>query len=85
MNETLVDYNDCNNAPFSNENILQAINIVIAEEELYTHNVAVDTLFQSPDTQEDNVKAILTSKSQNNLDALAETMKLLTINEAWIL
>ena len=78
MYETLVDYNDCNNAPFSNDNIWQAKHIFIAEEESYAHNVTADTFCQSTVTQED----ILTGESQNNSDGLAETVKGLTINEA---
>ena len=31
MLEALVDYDDCNNAPLSNENILQEVSRVMAE------------------------------------------------------
>ena len=56
MLETLVDYNDCNNAPLSNENILQSINTIVTEteeeerdDECNTNNVTMNTLFhQSP-------------------------------------
>ena len=33
MLETLVDYNDCNNAPFSNKNIRQAVSTIMLETE----------------------------------------------------
>ena len=45
----------------------------------------MDTFLQPPvttDTQEENANAILTSKRLNNLDALEEPLKLLTINDA---
>ena len=90
--ETLVDYNDRNNAPFSNEKLQQAISKVMAETEaeerniiLYAHNVNMDNFCQSPvttNTQRDNANAILTSERINNSDALAETLKRLTINNA---
>ena len=90
--ETLVDYNDLNDATFSNEKIWQAIHKYIAEEEsdshnitLDAHNVTMDTFSQTPvtpNTQRENEKTILTSEKQNNLYALAETLKVLTINDS---
>ena len=78
--------------PFSNKNIRKAIHKVIAEEEtdgrninLDAHNVTADNLRQTlvtPNMQGDNKNAILTSKRLNNSDALAETLKGLTINNA---
>ena len=57
MLETLVDYNDHNNATFSNENIRQAISTVMEEREEEEHdiisdanNVTIDTFYQSPVT-----------------------------------
>ena len=74
----------------SNENIRQAIRKFIAEEEaddrnknLDAHNVTVDTFYQTPvttNTQGENGNLILTSETLNNSDALAETLKRLTIN-----
>ena len=58
---------------------------VISEEEADAHNVTVDTFCQmpvTPNTQGENYNAILTSERLNNSDALAETLKVLTINEA---
>ena len=88
MLETLFDYNDCNNAPFSNENLRQAISTVKAENEAEeskiisdANNVTMNTFCQSSvttNTQGDNKNAILTSERLNNLDALAETLKVLT-------
>ena len=54
--EALVHYNDCNNAPLSNEKILQAVRRVMAEteeeerdSELNANNVTMDNFFiQSP-------------------------------------
>ena len=54
MYEPPVDYNDRNDAPFSNENIWQAVRKVMAGEEadarnitLDAHNVTVDTFCQT--------------------------------------
>ena len=53
--ETLLDFNVRNDAPFSNENIRQAIRKFIGEEEgdccnltSDFHNVTADTFFQTP-------------------------------------
>ena len=42
MLETLFDYNDCNNAPFSNENLRQAISTVKAENEAEESKIISD-------------------------------------------
>ena len=47
---TIMDCNVSNGAPFSNENIRDAINRVIVEEELEAHNLTVDTFSQTPVT-----------------------------------
>ena len=50
-----------------------------------SHNVTADTFCQAPvtpNTQGENANEILTSERLNNLDALAETLKGLIINEA---
>ena len=88
--ETLVDYNDRNNAPFSNEKIKQEMCKVMADEEAYArniisdaHNVTVDTLCQTPvtpNTQGDNENSILTSERLNNSNSLSETLRVLKIN-----
>ena len=85
MYETLVEYNDRKDAPFSNEKIKQAILQVIAEEEADPNNVTVGTFCQTPvmpNTQGDNESPILTSERLNNSDALAETLRVLTVNDA---
>ena len=82
---TRTDYNDCNGAPFSNENIRDAIYIVNAEEESEAHNLCIDAFCRSPvitNTQGENENVILTSERINKSDALAETLKVLTINDA---
>ena len=48
---TITDCNDCNGAPLSNEKILDSIHKVIVEEEVDAHNITVDTLSQTPNTQ----------------------------------
>ena len=68
MYETLVDYNDRNDAPFSNENIWQAIRKIMADKEvdsrnttLDAHNVTVDIFCQTPvtpNTQGENQNSI---------------------------
>ena len=81
---TITDWNDQNGASLYNENILDAICRVIVEEEVEAHNVTVDTFSQTPvtpNTQVTNEKTILTSEKRNNLEALAETLKGLTIKD----
>ena len=68
-----------------NQNIIDAINRVIVEEEADVHNFTVDTFSQTPvtpNTKVENENTILTSEKQNNSYALAETLKGLTINNA---
>ena len=90
--ETLVYYNDRNNAPFSNENIRQAIRKIMAGKEmdacnitLDSHSVTVDILWKTIvilNTQGENENVILTRERLNNSDALVEILKGLTINNA---
>ena len=82
IHETIIDYNDDNGAPLSNENIQDAIHKVIEEKELDAHNITLDahnetsdTFSQTSNTQRDNKNAILTSENIDKLDALAETVK----------
>ena len=52
---------------------------------LDAHNITVDTFWQTPvttNTQGENENAILTSERLNNSGTLAETLKVLTINNA---
>ena len=75
-----------------NEELQQAIGKAMAETEAEerniifdAQNVTMDTFCQYPvttSTQGDNVNTILTSKKLNNSDALAETLKGLTIKDA---
>ena len=81
MLETLVDYNNRNNAPLSNDKLWQAISTVMEkmeEEErnfiLDSNNLNMDTFCQFPvttNTQGDNANAVFTSERQNTLDVLA--------------
>ena len=69
----------------SHENIWYAILRFIVEEKSEAHNVTVDNLCQTPvtpNTQGKNANTILTSEMLNNSDALAETLKILIINDA---
>ena len=82
---TITYCNYCNGATFLNDNIQYAIHRVIVEEEADAHNITVDTFSQTPitpNTQGKNKNMILTSKKQNNSDALEKTIKGLTINNA---
>ena len=85
--EALIDYNNRNDAPFSNENIQDSIHKVIAEEELDANNINLDacnvtedTFSQTSNTQRDNANAILTSEKLDKSDDLVETLKELTFN-----
>ena len=89
MYDTIINYNDRNDAPFSNEKTQQAIHEVIVEEEFYAHNITfddhnvnADTFSQTTNTQRDNPNTILTSEKLDKLDALSETLNKLTINDA---
>ena len=58
---------------------------MIVEEETEAHNITMDIFCLSPvtpNTQGENENALLTSEITNNSDALAETLKVLTINNA---
>ena len=48
----------------------------------YAHNVTVDTFCLTSNTQRDNENTILTSENLDKSDALAEKLKVLTINGA---
>ena len=89
--ETLVDYNEHNNAQLSNEKLQHAISKVMVETEAQerniipdVHNVTMDILCQYPvttNTQEENANGILTSEKINNSDALTEFLRGSTIND----
>ena len=84
MYKTLVDYNERNDAPVSNEKIQQEMRKLITKEEADArnitsdaHNTTADNFCQTPvtpNTQGKNENAILTSERLNNLDALSETL-----------
>ena len=81
--ETLVNHNNRHNAPFSNENLRQAISIVVSETEdeernakCNANNMNMDNLCQSPvtaNTQRKNTN--ITIERQIYLDILAERIK----------
>ena len=85
MYRTITECNDSNIAPLSNENMRDAINRVIVEEEANSHNVTMDNFSQTPvmpNTQGENENTTLTSEKKNKQDALAETLKGLKTNDA---
>ena len=77
--ETLVDHNDHQNAPLSNEKLLQAVSKVTEEteeEERNTNNVTLGTLCQSPVTTNTQRKnSNIPNERQIASDILAETLK----------
>ena len=86
---TIINCNNRNDAPFYNEKIWYEIQRVIAEEEadannitLDAHNVTVYTFSHTSNTQREKEKKILISEKLDKLDALEETLKGLTINDA---
>ena len=67
------------------ENIRYAILRFIVEEKAEAHNVTADNFCQTPvtpNTKGENANMIFTSERLNSSDALAETLKILTINDA---
>ena len=81
--ETLVDYNDRNNAPFFDEKLLQAVIKVMAETEkeelnskLNANNVTMDNFCQSPvTTNTQGEVSNVTNERQISSDIMAETIK----------
>ena len=77
--ETLVDHNDCHNAPFSNEKLYQAVSKVMSEmeeEERNSNNVTMNTLCQYPVTNNIQIKnAKVPNKKQITSDILEEKIK----------
>ena len=50
LNTSITNFNNRNGAPLSNDNIQDAINIFIVEEESEAHNVTVYNFCQTPVT-----------------------------------
>ena len=84
MLESLVDYNNLNNAPLSNENIRQAVTRIMAETEekerdveRNANNVTMDTFFnQYPATINTQRKdANVENERRISLNILAKTIK----------
>ena len=50
MDKSLLDYNNRNDASFSNKNIREAVHKLITEEELYAHNITSDAQNLTADT-----------------------------------
>ena len=84
MMKTLADYIDCNNLPFSNDKLRQAVSKVMGEIEeeereakRNANNVTMDNLFhRSPVTTNTQGEiSNMTNESQISLDMLAITIK----------
>ena len=84
MLETLVDYNDCNNTPSSNEKLRQAVSKVMAvteeeenDSECNTNNVTMDNLFHQSSFTTNTQGEIenVTIERRITLDILAETIR----------
>ena len=84
MLETLVDYNDRNNAPFSNENLGQAVSKVVAETEeeerdakRNTNNVTMDTFFHHSPATTNTQRYIANGTNERRISSsiMAETIK----------
>ena len=80
---TLTDYNDRNNKPLPNDNILESIRKFIEQESISdANNVTADTFSHTSNTQRQNANAIFTSEKLDKLDDLADTVEYLTTNDA---
>ena len=88
MFETLVDYNDHHNGPFSNEKLQQSVSKFMAETEegkrniiSDANNMAMDTFCQSPVTTNTQRKnANIPNEMQITLYILVQTLKGLTLH-----
>ena len=90
--ETLIDFNDRNDGPFSNKNICDAMHKVIEEEEWDSHNiisyfhiVTVDTFNQTSNKQRENGNAVLTSEKARYIGHTVRNVKRVDNQQCWIL
>ena len=80
---TLTDYNDRNNTPLSNANILEAVRKFMEQESIEdSKNVTADKFSHVSNTQRENANTIFTSEKLDKLDELVDAIKKLTINDA---
>ena len=79
---TTTYFNNRNGTPLSNEKIRYGMHKFVAEEKTEAYNVTVDHFSMTPNTQRENENTIFTSENRYKSDALAETLKGLTINYA---
>ena len=79
MAETLIDNNDCHNAPFSNKKLWQVVTKFMKgteEEESNTNNETMYSFFNSPvTTNTQRKKANIPNERRIGSDILAETIK----------
>ena len=84
MLETLVDYNDCNNAQFSNEKLRQAVSKVMEETEeeeldakFNANNVTMDNFFQQSPVTTNTQEEIASVKNERLISSgiLSEKIK----------
>ena len=81
MFNTLTDYNDHNNTPLSNANILESIRKVIEEESIVdANNVTTDTFSHASNSKREDAHAIFTSENLDKFTELIDTVNNLTIN-----
>ena len=82
MCNTINDYNDFNNTPWSNVKIQEAIGKAMEEESIMDANdVTVDTFSRAYNTQRENANAIFTSENLDKSDELLDSVKNFKIND----
>ena len=83
MCNTLTNYNDCNNTPLSNANILEALCKVMEEESIMdANNVTTNTFSHASNAQRENANAIFKSEKLDKSDDLVYALNNLTIDDA---
>ena len=83
IHKTLTGYNDRNNTPSYNANILEAISKVVEQESIAVSNsVTADTFSHASNTQRENTNAVFTSEKLDKQDELVDAVKNLTIKYA---
>ena len=81
--KTLTDYNDRNNTPLFNDNILEPVRKVMEEESVSDSNKVTTGIFShTSNIQRENAKLIFTSEKLDKSDDLEGALKDSTINDA---
>ena len=80
---TLTDYNERNNTPLINSNIIKAIRKFMEEESLTdANNVTADTFSHDSSAQRENANAIFTNEKLDKSYELVDAVMNLTIDDA---